>query len=97
MAVDQPRVGARRARGGMRVGVSDTKNVTTAAEIRRHRVILPIYIPRLTGYFKDSLTILGMCLESLRLTAGDRTSVTLIANQCADEALEMLTDHYRAG
>jgi hypothetical protein len=81
----------------MRVGVSDTKNVTTAAEIRRHRVILPVYIPRLTGYFKDSLTILGMCLESLRLTAGSKTSVTLIANQCADEALEVLTRHYMAG
>lgn len=81
----------------MRIGVSDTKNVTTAAEIRRHRVILPVYIPRLSGYFTDAIKILGMCLESLRLTAGDKVSVTLIANQCADTVMERLNGYFADG
>ena len=81
----------------MRIGVSDTKNVTTAAEIRRHRVILPIYIPRLSGYFTDAIKILGMCLESLRLTAADKVSVTLIANQCADTVMERLNGYFADG
>ena len=53
----------------MRIGMSDTKDVVSALEVRRHRVILPVYIPRLTGYFKDAIEILSLCLTSLRVTA----------------------------
>lgn len=81
----------------MRVGVSDTKNVTGSTALRRHRVILPVYIPRLTGYFADALEILSLCLESLRLTIGRAASVTLIANQCAPEALAAIRGHYNRG
>lgn len=81
----------------MRVGVSDTKNLGPGLALRRHRIILPIYIPRLSGYFKDALEIVSLCLESLRLTAGASVSVTLVANQCADEAVALLQRHYDRG
>jgi hypothetical protein len=81
----------------MRIGMSDTKNVTVAPDARRHRVILPVYVPRLTGYFKDSLEILSLCLDSLRATSRGRVTVTLIANQCAPEVLEHLARYFREG
>lgn len=81
----------------MRVGVSDTKNLAAPALIRRHRVILPVYVPRLTGYFKDSLEILTLCLESLRRTAGDSVAVTVVANQCVYEVMAMLQRQYDRG
>jgi hypothetical protein len=80
----------------MRVGMSDTKDGASAVDIRRHRIILPIYVPRLTGYFKDSIEILSLCLASLRLTAPG-VNVTLVANQCADPVLAFLSQQYREG
>jgi hypothetical protein len=77
--------------------MSDTKNVVVAPDARRHRVILPIYVPRLTGYFKDTLEILSLCLGSLRLTIGSEVNVTLIANQCAPEVIHHLQAWFDAG
>lgn len=81
----------------MRIGVSDTKNVGPVADPSRHRVILPVYVPRLTGYFENAIDILSLSLESLRLTVEGLANVTLVANQCCDEALEILDGHYRQG
>src|SRR4029077_9886068 len=80
----------------MRIGMSDTKDVASAVDIRRHRIILPIYVPRLTGYFKDAIEILSLCLTSLRLTAPG-VSVTLVADQCDDAVLDFLSQQYREG
>lgn len=81
----------------MRIGVSDTKNLGPVADRSRHRVILPVYVPRLTGYFQNAIEILALSLESLRLTAAGQANVTLIANQCCDAVLEILDRHYRDG
>lgn len=81
----------------MRIGVSDTKNVQPEADAGRHRIILPVYIPRLSGYFTNALEILALCLESLRLTVAKDTRITLIANQCCAAALTVLNDHYESG
>jgi hypothetical protein len=81
----------------VRIGVSDTKNVGPVQDTCRHRVILPVYVPRLTGYFKDAIEILALSLESLRLTVAGSANVTLIANQCCDEVLAILTRHYDEG
>lgn len=81
----------------MRVGVSDTKNLAGSGAIRRHRVILPVYVPRLTGYFTDAREILSLCLESLRRTAGPSVAVTVVANQCVAEVMAMLQRQYDRG
>ena len=77
--------------------MSDTKNLAVPSAIRRHRVILPVYVPRLTGYFKDAPEILSLCLESLRLTAGDAVAVTVVANECVHEVMAMLQRQYDRG
>ena len=77
--------------------MSDTKNLAPPSAIRRHRVILPVYVPRLTGYFQDAPEILSLCLESLRLTAGAAVAVTIVANQCAYDVMAMLQRQYDRG
>jgi hypothetical protein len=81
----------------MRVGVSDTKNVVLAADERHHRVILPVYVPRLDGYFENAFEILTLCLDSLRLTTAGRVAVTVIANQCAADVVAWLWERFRHG
>lgn len=52
-----------------------------------HQIIIPVYIPEIGGYFKDSLTILKYCLQSLFNTIHDKTYITVINNgSCSDVA-----------
>lgn len=62
-----------------------------------HRVILPVYIPTLDGYFAQSLDVLHLCLESLRLTTRERASVTIISNGSARTVEDDLVGLYNAG
>ena len=81
----------------MRVGHSDTKNIVVNPDARQHRIILPVYIPRHTGYFKDAAKILELCLGSLCLTTGDRVRVTIVANSCASDVLDVLHERFEQG
>ena len=49
----------------MRLGNTPTKEKPELTDYLRHRVIIPVYIPTLEGYYKDALAILKLCLESL--------------------------------
>ena len=81
----------------MRAGFNDTKDAKADFGIKRHRVVLPVYIPRLDGYFSHSLEILRLCLRSIVLTGAENVSITLVANQCCPEALADLQRYYRDG
>lgn len=52
-----------------------------------HRVVVPVHIPNLEGYFAQSRSILRRCLDSLRLSAAGRVAVTLISDGSCPEAL----------
>jgi hypothetical protein len=74
----------------MRNGLNPGKLQSQLTAFGRHRVIVPVYIPTFAGYFANSLQILCLTLESLRLSAGDRACVTVVANGCAPEVLAEL-------
>jgi hypothetical protein len=74
----------------MRIGYNDTKDAPSSIVLRRHRVITPVYIPHLTGYYQHLLEILRMTLESLRITAGEHIRVTVVANACCREAIDRM-------
>lgn len=69
----------------MRLGWNPSKFNPDVAAFKRHRVIVPIYIPNLEGYYQDALEILRLCLESLRLTTKGKAGVTLISNNSIPE------------
>jgi hypothetical protein len=74
----------------MRNGVNPAKIDPQLSAFKRHRVVLPVYVPARDGYFRDALEILRLCLDSLRYTAGPNVSVTVVANQCIPEILDEL-------
>jgi hypothetical protein len=74
----------------MRNGLNPGKIHPQLSAFKRHRVIIPVYVPTLDGYFAHALEILRLGLESLWLTAGTRASVTVSSNECTHEVVDAL-------
>jgi len=65
-------------------------------------MVVPVYIPGddvpdELGYFADAVRILELCLDSLALTSGAETRVTVVANGCRSEVVDVLSARQRAG
>ena len=79
----------------MRVGNNPEKEKSILKVDSYHRIIIPIYIPNLKeDYFKDSLKILKLCLDSLLLTIHSKTKISLINNGCCNEVKVYLENIY---
>ncbi|MGH9769315.1 MAG: hypothetical protein ACREAB_17965 [Blastocatellia bacterium] len=77
----------------MRIGANPAKAQTGLDGYGLHRIIVPVYIPRLDGYFQHAIEILRLCLESLRVTASKKAAVTIVSNDCVPEAIEEMERH----
>jgi hypothetical protein len=74
----------------MRIGLNPNKDQKITTSDCLHQVVVPVYIPNLEGYFKDGLTILKYCLESLLKTSHSQTYFTIINNGSCIEVIEYL-------
>ncbi len=77
----------------MRVGANPAKAQTGLNGYGSHRIIVPVYIPHLEGYFQHAIEVLRLCLESLRVTASKKAAVTIVSNGCVPEAIEEMERH----
>lgn len=69
----------------MRVGFNPNKDKEITKSDFFHQIIIPVYIPQLDGYFKDSFKILRWSLESLYKTTHSKTYFSVIDNgSCAE-------------
>lgn len=68
----------------MRIGYNPYKDQSIDKTGFIHQVIIPVFIPNQEGYFKESLPILKLCLQSLFATMHGKTFVTVVNNgSCA--------------
>lgn len=76
----------------MRIGENPNKNINSEiSSLIYHRIIIPVFIPSLKeSYFKSSLEILKLNLESLIYTVHDRTRITVVNNGSCSEVREYL-------
>jgi len=75
----------------MRKGTHPLKNSNmTLPSHGIHRVIIPVFLPKLEGYFEYGLEILKLCVNTLLLTTAQKTNITIIANDCCDEVIDYL-------
>ncbi|MFI0430087.1 glycosyltransferase family A protein [Mariniflexile sp. HMF6888] len=77
----------------MRVGLNPNKDKILETSRFTHQVVIPVYIPNQEGYFKDSLKIFELCIESLLKTVHNRTFITIVNNGSCQEVkayLELL-------
>lgn len=79
----------------MRIGINPEKEQNVIEVESYHRVIIPVYVPNLTEpYFKDGLSILKLCLESLLKTIHEKTRISIIDNGCCNSVSEYLEELY---
>jgi hypothetical protein len=77
----------------MRVGLNPNKDKKLEVFTYIHQIVIPIYIPNQEGYFKDSLKIFELCIESLLKTVHNKTFITIVNNGSCQEVkayLELL-------
>lgn len=79
----------------MRVGVNPEKLSKELSVKSYHRIIIPVFIPHFNDYFKDSLNVLKLCLESLLLTIHDKTKITIYNNASHALVKEYIDEKYQ--
>jgi len=45
-----------------------------------HQIIVPVYLPKLEGYYEEGLDILKLCIESIVLTSHNKTFISIVNN-----------------
>ncbi|WP_163407783.1 glycosyltransferase family A protein [Flavobacterium ajazii] len=75
----------------MRVGFNPNKDQKNEDSQYVHQIIIPVYIPSQEGYFKDSLAIFKLCLESLFASVHHQTFITVV-NNGSDKIVEDYLD-----
>lgn len=74
----------------MRIGFNPHKDQKSIPNDYFHQVIIPVYIPNQEVYFKESLEILKLCLNSLFLTSHSKTYFSVINNGSCNEVKNYL-------
>jgi hypothetical protein len=78
----------------MREGVNPNNHKNIGISKKSHRVIIPVYIPNFEGYFKDSLNVFKVCIESLLNTINEDTAISIISNASCDEVNDYINELY---
>jgi Glycosyl transferase family 2 len=81
----------------MRIGTNPNNHKTIDLNAASHRVIIPIYIPNTEGYFKDSFSVLKVCIHSLLATINKDTVVSLISNGSSGEVNNYIHELWSQG
>ena len=81
----------------MRIGLNPNKDKSLEPSRYIHQIVIPVYIPNLEGYFKDSLKILKLCLASLFNTVHNKTFVTIVNNGSCNEVKKYLETLFNSG
>ncbi|AMC10153.1 hypothetical protein Lupro_02315 [Lutibacter profundi] len=74
----------------MRIGNNPSNHKIVEANKTLHRVIVPVYIPHETDYFKDALQIFEYCLSSIIKTSITNLKISIISNGCNDAVNDKL-------
>lgn len=81
----------------MRIGYNPHKDEAIPQSSYLHQVVIPVYIPHQEGYFKDTLEILQLCLQSLLKTVHDKTYITVVNNGSCKVVMDYLDQLYHEG
>jgi hypothetical protein len=81
----------------MRIGNNPQKSRQFVESEFFHQVIVPVYIPNEEGYFKESLHILQLCLESLFRSSHPKTFITVVNNGSCSKVADYLDKLFQSG
>ncbi len=80
----------------MRIGSNPEKDKRIKQD-GYHRIIIPVYIPNLDGYFEKGLEFTKLCIESIIKTKHSKSLLTVVNNGSCIEVAEYLQELYNSG
>ncbi|MBC8333329.1 MAG: glycosyltransferase family 2 protein [Anaerolineae bacterium] len=81
----------------MRVGSNPVRNRYPVYQPKKIGIVSITFMPVLEGFFRESLDVFAIHLQSLRQTIGDQADVMVFDNGSCDEVTEFLSQQYLAG
>ena len=81
----------------MRSGFNPNKDQLVPPSKYLHQVVVPVHIPHQTDYFKESLSILQFCLDSLTATVQPFTLITVVNNGSCEAVVQELNRRHHEG
>ena len=81
----------------MRIGYNPHKDQILEKSEFTHQLVMPVYIPNQDGYFKDSLSILKLSLESLFNTTHSKTFFSIVNNGSCLAVVNYLENLHKNG
>lgn len=81
----------------MRKGTNPAKAAKVEIDDAYHRIILPVYIPSLEGFFEQSFEVLKTCLQSLYTTVHANTKISVASNGCCKKVNDFLGNELEEG
>ncbi|MFI2743783.1 glycosyltransferase [Zhouia sp. PK063] len=81
----------------MRVGMNPQKEEKKLKLTIIHRIIVVVYIPQLSGFYKDSFEVFKLCINSLHSSINNKAAITVVNNGSCKEVYTFLDDHYNSG
>lgn len=79
----------------MRIGFNPNKQNNLIDEVYTHQVIIPLHIPEEKGYHSESFSIFKICIESLIKTSHNKTFITVVCNDCAENIIEFVNNLFK--
>lgn len=76
----------------MRIGINPQKNRKVNLGDYFHQVIVPIYIPCLEGYYKESFEVFKLSIQSLIKTSHPQTYISVISNGSCKQVNDYIID-----
>lgn len=78
----------------MRLGINPEKLNKDIIIENYHRIIIPVFIPHFNDYFKDSMQVFKLCIESLLLTVHSKTRITIYNNNSHQKVKDYIDSVY---
>ena len=79
----------------MRIGNNPNRDTKIDQSSSTHRIIIPVYIPNLSDYYKESFQVFKICIASLLTTKSITSSVTIVNNGCCTEVFDYINDLFQ--
>lgn len=77
----------------MRTGSNPQKTQKKITLETNHRVVVVVFIPALTGYYRNSLKILELCIKSLIQANKGKYSITVVNNGSCSEVKDLIESY----
>lgn len=81
----------------MRKGINPARGTLVETDNAYHRIVIPIYIPKIDAYFKDAFEVFKLSLTSLYTTIHAKTNISVVSNGSCKELNDFLNIELEEG